>query len=147
MMKTCRWVLATFVLLLAAAVASGGWEGVSARDFGRLILVSEELSQGAEGGNGEWSRAWERVLEAMEGLRRQLDGLAEELQRIPESEKFKELKQEFDRLVEEIKRAERDARAKIQQDVLPRLREELDRLREELRRLLDEEEEPQSIPT
>ena len=78
----------------------------------------------------------------MEGLQRQPDGLADGLQ---ESEKFKELKRAFDRLVEEIKRAERDARAKIQEEVLPRLREELDRLREELQRLL--EEEPQTIPT
>lgn len=77
--------------------------------------------------------------EGFDELNKELEGLSKELQRVPESEEYRQLERQLEDLAEQMKEAEKSAQEKWQKEILPRLQQEMERLREELRELLPEE--------
>lgn len=110
---------------------------------GGAALKSGSRLRGSTQAEVSWQRLWGSIAEALGDVQQELEGLAEELRGIPESEEFKSLRREMDKLAEEIRRAEKETREKVQKEILPRLKRELDRLKRKVRRL--HEEEPRAV--
>ena len=73
-------------------------------------------------------------------IEEQLKQFSEDVQRIPESEAFREIENELKLLTEEMKRSGQATREKIKNEVLPQIKQEMEKLRKRLRELGREEE-------
>jgi hypothetical protein len=65
-------------------------------------------------------------------FRKEFNEFTEELEKIPDSEAFKNLKEELDDLYEKIKQSGKEVREMIQKEILPRVEQELEKLRKRL---------------
>jgi len=63
---------------------------------------------------------------------KQFDSFSKELEKIPDSEAYKQLETEFERLVEQMKNSGDDVRNTIENEILPRLQEEMDKMKKRL---------------
>ena len=91
-----------------------------------LLLYSEKIRKELEKGFDYLKKEYQRIIE--------------DLQHLPEQEKFKILQQELQQLLEQIQNSSAAAREKLKQEVLPQLKKELDELRKTLRGLGREKE-------
>lgn len=66
-------------------------------------------------------------------LTRQIDKLKQDIERIPDSEAYRQLERELKELAAELKRSEKEARERIKREWLPKLEHELEKLRKRLR--------------
>jgi paraquat-inducible protein B len=66
-------------------------------------------------------------------LARQIDKLKQDIERIPDSEAYRQLERELKELASELKRTEKEARERIKREWLPKLEQELEKLRKRLR--------------
>lgn len=76
----------------------------------------------------------------LKDLKKQFEQFFDDLSSVPETEEFKRLEKELERLAQEMNRSGKQARERIQKELLPRLKEEIEKLRERLRKFGREEE-------
>jgi len=76
-------------------------------------------------------------------LKKQFEGFAKELNRIPESDEFKRFLKELERLQDELKKGGESAKEKLEKEIIPMLKEEMEKLKEKfLKPRRRESEEP-----
>lgn len=91
-----------------------------------LLLYSEKIRKELEKGFDYLKKEYQKVIN--------------DLQHLPEQEKFKILQQELQQLLEQIQNSSAAAREKLKQEVLPQLKKELEALRKTLHGLGREKE-------
>jgi len=84
-----------------------------------LLLYSERIQKDLEKGFNYLKKEYQKIVE--------------NLQHLPEQEKFKVLEEELRQLLEQMKKSGTATREKLKQEVLPQLKQELEKLREKLR--------------
>ena len=109
-------------------------------DKGGVLLQDGSLVEGAQ--SPSWSletfkddlnRIWDQV-------KRELKQLTEDLQRLPEEDRFQKLREALQRLYRDLEQSGQEAQERFKSEILPLLREEVERLREYLRQLGREQE-------
>ena len=73
------------------------------------------------------------LMDGVDYLARQIDKLKQDIERIPDSEAYRQLERELKELATELKRSEKEARERIKREWLPKLEHELEKLRKRLR--------------
>jgi paraquat-inducible protein B len=68
----------------------------------------------------------------LEHLKNEFDDLQGDIEKIPESKRYRELKQELLQLADQLKKTGRETGKKIQEDLIPLLTRELEKLKEKL---------------
>ncbi|MBW2592123.1 MAG: hypothetical protein JRE58_03815 [Deltaproteobacteria bacterium] len=84
-----------------------------------LLLYSEKIQKDLEKG--------------LNSLKKEYQKMIDNLQQLPEQEKFKLLEEELRQLLEQMKKSSAATREKLKQEVLPQFRQELEKLRKTLR--------------
>ncbi|MBW1867166.1 MAG: hypothetical protein JRI38_05410, partial [Deltaproteobacteria bacterium] len=84
-----------------------------------LLLYSEKIQKDLEKG--------------LNYLKKEYQKMIDNLQQLPEQEKFKLLEEELRQLLEQMKKSSAATREKLKQEVLPQFRQELEKLRKTLR--------------
>ena len=109
-------------------------------DKGGEVLKDGSLIEGAQ--SPSWSletfkkdlnRIWHQI-------KRELQQMSEDLQRMPEEDRFQKLREALQRLYRDLEQSGQEAQEKFKAEILPLLREEVERLREYLRQLGREQE-------
>lgn len=73
------------------------------------------------------------LMDGVDYLARQIDKLKKDIERIPDSEAYRQLERMLKELASELKRSEKEARERIKREWLPKLEQELEKLRKRLR--------------
>ena len=109
-------------------------------DKGGEVLKDGSLVEGVQ--SPSWSletfkkdlnRIWDQI-------KRELKQMREDLQRMPEADRFQKLREALQRLYRDLEQSGREAQERFKAEILPLLREEVERLREYLRQLGREQE-------
>lgn len=73
------------------------------------------------------------LMDGVDYLARQIDRLKQDIERIPDSEAYRQLESALKELASELKRSEKEARERMKHEWLPKLEQELEKLRKRLR--------------
>lgn len=73
------------------------------------------------------------LMDGVDYLARQIDKLKQDIERIPDSEAYRQLEGVLKELASELRRSEKEARERIKREWLPKLEQELEKLRKRLR--------------
>ena len=95
-------------------------------------LQNNAVIEGSRKSSAIFERLEKDLEKGMESFRKEFNGFAEELKKIPDSEAFKALEEELAGLYDEMKRSGKEVREKIQNEILPRLEQELENLKKRL---------------
>ena len=79
-----------------------------------------------------WSIGMKLFGDQLGDWQKQFDSFSKELEKIPDSEAYKQLQAEFNRLVEQMKHSGDEVRNTIENEILPRLQEEMDKMKKRL---------------
>jgi len=90
--------------------------------------VADLFNQLASG----WSMGMKVFGDQLGDWQKQFESFSKELEKIPDSEAYKQLEAEFNRLAERMKNSGDEVREKIQNEILPRLQEEMDKMKKQL---------------
>ncbi len=111
--------------------AKGGMllaDGATVTGSVKPSAATELFNQLASG----WSIGMKLFGDQLGDWQKQFDSFSKELEKIPDSEAYKQLEAEFDRLVEKMKHSGDEVRETIQKDILPRLEEEMEKMKKRL---------------
>ncbi len=97
--------------------------------------VADLFNQLASG----WSIGMKLFGDQLGDWQKQFESFSKELEKIPDSEAYKQLETEFDRLIEQMKHSGDEVRETIQSEILPRLQEEMDKIKKRLEQTKPEE--------
>jgi len=81
---------------------------------------------------GGWSVGMKLFGDQLEDWQKQFESFSKELEKIPDSEAYKQLETEFNRLAEKMKHSSEDVRKTIENEILPRLKEEMEKMKKRL---------------
>jgi gas vesicle protein len=95
-------------------------------------LQNNAVIEGSRKSSAIFERLEKDLENGMDSFRKEFNGFAEELKKIPDSEAFKALEEELADLYDEMKRSGKEVREKIQKEILPRLEQELENLKKRL---------------
>jgi gas vesicle protein len=73
------------------------------------------------------------LMDSVDYLTRQIDKFKQDIERIPDSQAYRQLERELKELASELKRSEKEARDRMKREWLPKLEQELEKLRKQLR--------------
>jgi gas vesicle protein len=73
------------------------------------------------------------LMDGVDHLARQIDKLKQDIERIPDSEAYRQLERTLKELASGLKRSEKEARERIKREWLPKLEQELEKFRKRLR--------------
>ncbi len=73
------------------------------------------------------------LMDGVDFLARQIDKLKQDIEKIPETEAYRQLERALKELATDLKHSEKEARERIKREWLPKLEQELDKLRQRLR--------------
>jgi paraquat-inducible protein B len=111
---------------------------------GGLPLTDGAFVRGEEAGENMSEQLKQSVDEGFSIVIKQLEGLVEDLKRVPQSEAYRQLKESLSELGDEIERSEGRARQKIKEEWLPFFEKELNELQRRLK-VEGREEETKSL--
>lgn len=73
------------------------------------------------------------LMDGVDFLSKRIDKLKQDIERIPETEAYRQLERALKELAANLKHSEKEARERIKREWLPKLEQELDKLRQRLR--------------
>jgi len=86
-----------------------------------------------------WSIGMKLFGDQLGDWQKQFESFSKELEKLPDTEAYKQLEAEFDRLVEKMKHSGDEVRDTIQKEILPRLEEEMDKMKKRLEQMKPKE--------
>jgi ABC-type transporter Mla subunit MlaD len=102
------------------------------RDGGALLADGATVAGASEAERLEYLMR-KTLMNGVDYLARQIDKLKQDIERIPDSEAYRQLERELKELASELKRSEKEARERIKREWLPKLEQELEKLKKRLR--------------
>jgi len=79
-----------------------------------------------------WSIGMKLFGDQLGDWQKQFESFSKELDKLPDSEAYKQLEAEFNRLIDKMKHSGDEVRDTIQNEILPRLEEEMDKMKKRL---------------
>jgi hypothetical protein len=101
-------------------------------DGGALLADGATVTGASEADRLEYLMR-KTLMDGVDYFIRQVDRLKQDIERIPDSEAYRQLEKELKDLTSELKRSEKEARERIKREWLPKLEQELEKLRKRLR--------------
>jgi gas vesicle protein len=102
------------------------------REGGALLADGATVAGASEADRLEYLMR-KTLMDGVDYLARQIDKFKQDIEKIPDSDAYRQLERELKELASELKRSEKEARERIKREWLPKLEQELEKLRKRLR--------------